>query len=308
VITWTIGASGLLGSAIVRHAEATFTPSQSVPWSEPERAAAVLSESAREFSAYVRDRQWAVMWAAGAATTSSTPDQTSTELWVFEQACAAIAAHQPRGTGVVFVSSSVGGVYAGSSPAPFTSASIPAPLSAYGELKVYQEQAAQRLLADHCAVVLGRFTNIYGPGQDLRKLQGLISRLALSAVARQPINIFVSLDTMRDYIFSDDAAELALHWARRALQHRTSVYTPIIGSGESTSLGQLLHLVQSVARTKIPVALGAHASASAQALDLRVLVDQDEGTAMLPKTMLPQGVKAVYLDILQRVQQAALAG
>ena len=55
--------------------------------------------------------------------------------------------------------------------------------------------------------MIGRFSNLYGPGQNLGKLQGLISRLALSAVTRQPINIFVPLDTIRDYVYVDDAAQ-----------------------------------------------------------------------------------------------------
>lgn len=39
--------------------------------------------------------------------------------------------------------------------------------------------------------VIGRLTNLYGPGQDLSKGQGLISTLVNSAITLQPATIYV---------------------------------------------------------------------------------------------------------------------
>ena len=72
-------------------------------------------------------------------------------------------------------------------------------------------------------VVVGRIANLYGPAQGLEKPQGLISHLIKSHLPRVPISIYVSLDTMRDYIYAADCAELVVDTLRevRATGRRT---------------------------------------------------------------------------------------
>ncbi len=177
------------------------------------------------------------------------------------------------------------------------------PLSAYGELKLRQEQLAIDYLTGLVPVTIGRISNLYGPGQNLAKLQGLISRLALSAVTRQPINIFVPLDTIRDYVFADDAAMAVIHAATRARLHQSEQPAiEVIASGQAATVGQLIRTMDQVARRKVPVALGMHPSAAAQAADLRMQPTHKPETI----TPLPAGIKAVYLDILARVQRESL--
>ena len=201
-----------------------------------------------------------------------------------------------RGTGSVFVTSSAGGVYAGSAHPPFTAETQPVPLSPYGDLKLAQEKLAAERLAGICPLVIGRISNLYGPGQNLEKLQGLISRLALAAVSQQPINIFVSLDTIRDYIYVGDAAEAILN----ASAHTdTAATTVVIASGQPTTIGTLIRTMNEIAKRRVPVALGQHESASRQVLDLRLT--PSPGVSAV--TSLPAGAKAVYLDILERMQQ-----
>ncbi|MCF8557899.1 MAG: SDR family oxidoreductase, partial [Candidatus Nanopelagicales bacterium] len=192
-----------------------------------------------------------------------------------------------------------GGVYAGSVNPPFEAATTPVPLSPYGELKLAQENLANDTLSSVCPLVIGRVSNLYGPGQNLTKLQGLISRLALAAVTRQPINIFVPLDTIRDYIYVDDAARAVLQATARAAsagQPTTSVQ--VVASGQPATVGQVLRTMNLVAKRRVPVALGSHPSSTAQSSDLRL-----EPTVPLDAvTTLPAGMKAVYLDVLERVQ------
>ena len=59
-----------------------------------------------------------------------------------------------------------------------------------------------------------------------------------------------------------------------------------------------------VARRRVPVAYGTHPSSSGQSRDLR-LVPTVPPTHVTP---LPAGMKAVYLDILERMQQRSLTG
>lgn len=304
MITWVVGGGGLLGSAILRRCGDPFA-STPVPWSDPAQAAATLGADAVRFQREAGDGPWAVIWAAGAATVSTSAQQAGSELQTLEAVLTALRDHLPAGSGAVFLTSSAGGVYAGSSDPPFDLDTAPVPLSPYGELKLAQERSASELLADACPLVIGRFSNLYGPGQNLDKLQGLISRLALSAVTRQPINIFVSLDTIRDYIYVDDAATATLT-AVAAAAHEPASHTTslVVASGQPVTIGQLIRTMNQVVKSRVPVALGSHPSASSQALDLRLTPSLGIET----RTPLPVGVKATYLDILDRVQRTTLVG
>lgn len=296
MITWVIGAGGLLGSAIASRCERRFHAGP-VPWADPDAAIATLSADAARFATEAGDEPWRIIWAAGAATVASSAEQTADELRVFEGLLDAVTTVTPSGSGRVFITSSAGGVYAGSSHPPFSDTTTPVPMSPYGALKLAQEHAAQARLQGVCPVVIGRIGNLYGPGQNLEKLQGLISRLALAVVTQQPINIFVSLDTIRDYVYVDDAAEAVLTTMTQDMT--LPVTTVVIASGQPTTIGTLIRTMHEVAKRRVPVALGQHASAARQVLDLRLT----PSAGAQGSTSLPAGAKAVYLDILERMQQ-----
>lgn len=304
MITWVVGAGGLFGSAIVRQADDLFQ-SKKIHWQSHEQALRDLTQNAQQFRAAAGDEDWAVLWAAGNASTSSSALETGRELESLTALVDALVEYQPSGRGVFFLTSSAGGVYAGSSNPPFSTLTLPLPLSPYGELKLAQEHVVSNRLLGVCDVVIGRVANLYGPGQNLEKLQGLLSRLALSSITKTPLSIFVSLDTMRDYIYSDDAARIALHWIRKYSGMKTN--TPqikIIASGQPVSIGYLIHLMQDIARTKTPISYGSHSSSAAQARDLRLMPSGQEEVEGFLQTPLPAGTKSIYLDILDRYQTA----
>jgi UDP-glucose 4-epimerase len=186
-------------------------------------------------------------------------------------------------------------VYAGSDNPPFSSKSEPVPLGGYGQLKLQQEIAARGLLDPSTNVLIARIANLYGPGQDLDKLQGLISRLALTSVTKEPLTMFVPLDTLRDYISADDAAARLLHWMSVDAE---SLTIRVIASGQATSLGYLINLMKDITRTATPIAYGLHASAAYQSADLRLHPDADATIKLMPLTPLPAGVKDVYAGVL----------
>ena len=78
----------------------------------------------------------------------------------------------------------------------------------------------------------------------------------------------------------------------------------LIASGQGTTVGQVIRTMNLVAKRRVPVALGSHPSATAQALDLRLTPTNPLATT----TPLPAGMKAVFLDVLERVQQQSLVG
>lgn len=296
-----IGSGGLLGRAVVDRCHYRFDAG-SIPWHDEQAAADWLRAGARRFCEVADTEDWAIIWAAGAATTSTSESDATKELTILEGLLQGLRSALPQGKGSFFLASSAGGVYAGSKHPPFTTATQTAPLSAYGELKLRQEHVAAEYLKELCPVTIGRISNLYGPGQNLSKLQGLISLLARAAVTRQPVNIFVPLDTIRDYVFSQDAATAVQASVNRARVSQLPISVEIIASGEPATIGQLIRSMNQVSRRRVPVALGMHASATAQAADLRVL------PTYVPQSLtpLPAGVKSVYLDILERLQHRSL--
>jgi UDP-glucose 4-epimerase len=137
--------------------------------------------------------------------------------------------------------------------------------------------------------VLARVSNVYGPGQDLTKLQGLISRLALCSLTREPLNLFVPLSTVRDYIYVDDVARLVQAWIEE-------------DSGEGTSIGQLVRTAQDVGHRKVPIAMGTDSSASNQAPDLRFIPSRLSSAGGYTPTTIPIGMKRVFDDLLHRME------
>jgi len=299
MLTWTVGAGGLLGSALTRQVCNPFNASP-VAWNDQYASGVALKKNLDRFCADVGDGEWAIIWAAGAATVAIGQAQADVELSTFRAFIDAVSAHAPAGAGRFLLASSAGGVYAGATGPPFAAATAPAPLGVYGHLKMAQEAGAVEGLRNTCPVVVARIANLYGPGQNLTKLQGLVSRLAWCAATQEPANIFVPLDTIRDYVYVDDAA-------RSCLQALTNAAHPsevaVIASGRPVTVGQLIRTVQQVTKRHVPVGLGSHSSARDQVLDLRLAPSME----IDQQTPLPVGVKNVFLDILRRLQERSSA-
>ncbi len=312
-ITWTIGAGGLIGASINAKAAHPFAGS-TIPWSDDTAAGEVLASDLDQFIAAASADPWTIVWAAGAATVASSQAQTDAETAVIRGFMERLRLTHPAGDGVFFLTSSAGGVFAGAKHPPFTEDAEPLPIGPYGWSKLANEAAAREVLADTCSVVIGRFSNIYGPGQNLAKMQGLISRLALSAATREPLNLFVPLSTVRDYIYADDAAEVAHLWidethaiVANSGSNNVGPYPQLatlrlIASGHGTSVGQLLRTTQDVTHRKVPIAMGSHPSSAMQAPDLRFIPSQPT-TGQLPGlTSLPIGMKRVFDAVLMQLQ------
>lgn len=263
-----VGGGGLLGGAvraelISRGADVTVPQ---VPWTDEERAVEILDACVTDLS---RQHRVAVWWCAGAGVTASSAEALAAEQRVLDAFVGRLATL----AGAVvsfFYASSAGGVYAGSAEPPFTEATVPVPLSAYGEAKLRAEASVARLGEHGIKVAIARIANLYGPGQNLAKAQGLISQLCLAWQNGRPINIYVSLDTMRDYLYCDDAAALCADFVAAVGEGATPVVTKIIASGRSVTIGALLGEAIRVFRRRVPVVLAASPLRRQQARDLRL--------------------------------------
>ena len=300
---WIIGSGGLLGRALSRRLKRAFLP-QPIPWADPSEASARLTDSARTY-ALSTGADWVVIWAAGAAVVGVDKLSAQVELAVFESAVRAVRDSLPAGRGVFFLTSSAGGVYAGSKSPPFDEATLPCPISAYGRLKLDMEQLATEMLGDHCRVIIGRFANLYGTDQNLQKAQGLISQLCRYSLTRTPLNIYVPLETIRDYIYVDDAAAhaLALIRGESGPPHAPAIRN--IASFEPATVARLIDLVTRESRHRPLISVGVDRNAAAQVRDLRLrTLYADEHVT--PPTSIQVGVAKVWRHTATLIQAGGL--
>jgi UDP-glucose 4-epimerase len=311
---WIIGAGGLLGKALKRRCSDLGVPivTTSVPWSSPEAAADALSESAREVIEGASERL-TIVWCAGAGVTSTSEEALDAELGVL--GCALDATAEllaDKGLDVrIFLASSAGGVYAGAEGPPFDEMTEPSPLASYGEAKL----RAEALVTSFCRStrakgVIGRFSNLYGPGQNLAKAQGLVSVLVKSVVTSQPVKLYVSLDTLRDYLYIDDAAKLvldALHRVGQADVAAGSTTIKVMAAQRADSISSLVGVVKTVLKRRALLTLGASPHAKAQAPDLRMRSVVWCELDTFSKTPLSAGINATALDMRARLMSGALS-
>jgi UDP-glucose 4-epimerase len=228
-------------------------------------------------------------------------NQFAREIHVFEQFINALSRSDDLDKGVFALISSAGGVHAGSPNPPFDAQTPPAPISSYGRAKYTQEEFARDTLGTLVPLLICRVSNAYGPGQDLKKLQGLVSRLALCTYKKEPLHLFVPTSTVRDYVFTSDIALQVHTWIDYITGTEPDPRTVVIASGEGTSIARLVKIAGDVSHRRIPIAMGSHPSARNQPLDSRFLPTLVPGLGLSPLTPLPVGVKAVFDDVIERL-------
>jgi UDP-glucose 4-epimerase len=140
------------------------------------------------------------------------------------------------------MASSAGGLFEGQVAVSPTS--TPSPLRRYGTLKLEQEQylrSATRLAEKH----IYRPSTIYGfSGFDKR--MGLIARMIWGKMDRKVTSIFVSLQTIRDYLFVGDVARyICAQLSLRAVPSQPCS-THLLASGKPTTIAELIRIVDRV--------------------------------------------------------------
>jgi len=314
-LTWVIGRGGLLGRSLEAALGAGsgstgdwwHSPAP-VDWSAQGAGAVELREHAGEFLRVAGARPWSVAWCAGAGVTGTSSDALELELGALSATLEALAA-APRGRdGAFFFASSAGGVYAGVGAPPYDEFSPVSPLAPYGQAKLDAEAlVAGWSRSSGLPSLIGRISNIYGPGQNLGKAQGLISQICRSHLTGQPLSIYVSLDTLRDYLFAPDCARLIVAGLARLREGQPGVVTKILASQRAITIGAVLGEVRRLFKSPTHIVLGASPSSAMQARDLslrsRVWPDLDRAGL----TPFPVGVAATSADLLRRLQAGAVA-
>lgn len=304
VRTWVIGAGGMIGSATARSGDVLGFDAVPIPWGTPE-AAVVIRRELDRFVGWIGDEDWGIVWTAGAGVMRTEQSDLDKEQDVFEAFCRHARDMLPRERGGIYLVSSAGGMYAGSDDPPFDLATEPRPLNAYGRTKQAQERIAVDVLSPVLPLTIGRAANVYGPGQSLSKQQGLVTQLALCALLNRPATIFAPLDTLRDYIYVDDVAREIVSDVRGMIDRGPGIELRIVCSGRSTTIAELIDIVESSTARSFPVI---HALAAGPYILNLMLEGPPLAVAMdLSTTPLEAGVALVFHDLLRQLAEGRLA-
>lgn len=308
-LTWVIGRGGLLGQSLEKALDpaALWVPPEPIAWLAPSAGAMDLRRQVAEFLRAAGDRTWSVAWCAGAGVTGSSQQTLQLELTALRETLDALGDASRGRDGAFFFASSAGGVYAGVGAPPYDESSPVQPLGAYGQAKLDAEALiAGWSQATGTPSLIGRIANLYGPGQNLAKAQGLISQICRSHLTGQPLSIYVSLDTLRDYLFAPDCADLVVDALARLRQEQPAtapgLVTKILASQRAITIGAVLGEMRRIFKKPPRIVLGASPTAALQARDLslrsRVWPELDRRSL----TPLPAGIAATAADLQCRLQ------
>jgi UDP-glucose 4-epimerase len=318
-LAWVIGRGGLLGSQIERQlpreipdATCWVPPSPRFSWNEPARLARELDETARAFGQAAREREaaWMVLWCAGAGGVGTPPEALARETEALGQLLACLSpgrapAPMPPPPGLLLLCSSAGGVYGSSADLPTTEDSRCAPISEYGRNKLRQEARVLRWVEQTPGVsgLIARISNLYGPGP---RPQGLIGRLSQHSVYRRPLNIYVPLHTLRDYLYVEDAARYIVRCLGRLRQSHATSLVKIVAAEHSVSIAGVIGVFSRVVKHPVRIICTPHDTHRRQQPG-RLCFRSRTWTDLAPPALdLAAGIQAVHQGHLSLFQRGRL--
>ena len=146
-------------------------------------------------------------------------------------------AAQESGVRTFIFTSSGGAVYGEATQQPVSEDQTLNPLSPYGESKALAERLLQAQDSRFKMVIL-RYGNVFGPGQDPRHDNGVIAIFTHALQHGTPITIYGDGSQVRDFVFVEDAARANLS----ALQaNHGGIYN--IATGQGRELLQVGHQI-----------------------------------------------------------------
>jgi UDP-glucose 4-epimerase len=137
--------------------------------------------------------------------------------------------------------SSGGAVYGEQREHPIPESVEPRPISSYGIIKLTCEKYLTMYSDSYgipCQVL--RIANVYGPGQHVSRGQGVVARLAHSALTGAPMPLYSGGKSVRDYVYIDDVADAVADLV--CVAHTPQVIN--IGTGIGHSLDEVVEQVR----------------------------------------------------------------
>lgn len=318
-LVWVIGSGGLLGSHTCRalnqhlpNARFWEAAPPRLSWADPIRLSEELSEAVPLFvaTALRQHSAWVLVWCAGVGVMSSAAAAFEPEWSAWTQLLDLLGRHLsgPGGDvpGSVFLASSAGGIYGGSPDEILTERSPACPSSDYGAHKLRMEESLQSWIGGFPAVssLIGRISSLYGPGQNLRKAQGIIAHLSRCLIYRRPVNIYVPLDSRRDYLFAEDCAHQIAASLRRLMVERPGPMIKIFACEQLTCLSRIVGIFLRIAKFRPLMVSRQPRGTQPTSLQLRSDVWRD--LKGLRRTDLAVGIHLVHQHQLALFRQGQL--
>ena len=251
-----LGGRGVLGSGFreVFAQQERDVVRLNPPWGQPAEVVRYLeSRLPQEVGAH---GPCVVVWAAGVGSVGASAELLREEtegVRALGRAVASLPPERARQVSVVFASSA-GALFGGHGSTLVGQDDVPTPISPYGREKLVQEQVLRETaLSTGCRVVVCRISNVYGLADGRVTQRGLVSTAVRATRLRQPMTVFVSPDTRRDYVYNVDAAAMCLQLVDRAGPGWSQ---SLVRDGTTRTVSSILALVGAVSGRRVPASYG----------------------------------------------------
>ena len=304
---WVIGANGLLGQSVSEALSPIerWDALERIHWNDERQAVDQLRSTIKRFFNEVGSGSWNIFWCAGRGTVSGDTAEMERERGYLKVLLQVINRQSPsiQERGIFVFSSSAGAVYGGGSGGPYSELSPVNPFGPYGEHKVKCEELIQQFRSTSpCRIAICRISNLYGPNQNLSKGQGLISALTLAMLKHRPAPIYVPLDTVRNFIYANDAARIMVQLSKEIGAREPGAFiVKNVCAPHDLSIAMIVHEFTRVFGRRPPM-VGRSPKVQAfspRSLGVRSVVEQQIDEA--PSTNLAVGISAIRRRVLSKL-------
>jgi len=248
------GKSGLIGKSIVdslKRSNQTVFSNPRIDWGSKELVAEQIRDSVAGFFDTTNNENWVIFWFAGKGGFSVPQEQFDFDEGNFRCLLETVEEHLKH-PGLVVLSSSAGALYSSNFDLRFDETSSIDPNSSYGKMKMRQEEALSAFSTrTGCPSLVTRISTVYGPGSDFKNGYGLINHLCLADITRTPLEVFVPLETSRNYIYSADAGEMVVRFALSYRNGENKMQIRNVVAPSSASIAEIVSTCSKIFKRKV---------------------------------------------------------
>lgn len=249
-----------------------------LPWEDPVQTMALIERHHEDVTLDGRfaDAHWVVMWCAGGGNVAADADAMATETELVAKLASWVQRHaaDAGASTVLSFASSGGAIWSGTEERVLSEDTPPTPWHPYGKAKLEQERllAQEAKASGWLRVRLARISNLYGPEPENHPPSGLPGHLIANVLRRIPTSIYVPMDTQRDYIYVDHAADMMVTDAMSAFEDCPGTSTiDLVAAGSSHTIAAVVSTLEKVLTRRVPLTVGfsPHASRQPRILSFR---------------------------------------